>query len=65
MADNDKITIKRQGDSIVLSFAGKDMIISESEALLIRDNPSLVYDIIVAHNRRFYFNASEDTIIPD
>ena len=60
---DDKITIKNENGSFILTFEGKSMEISKSEAAIITHDPKLVYDVIIAHNRKFYFNASEDTII--
>ena len=40
----------------------QDMIpIEEWEAKELYENPKLVYDVIVSHRRKYYFNTAEDT----
>lgn len=44
-----------------VEFAGKTIEIEEWEAKSLENNPDGIYDVIVAHTRKFNFNTAEDS----
>ena len=53
--------IFRQG-CYYIGFETDEILIEEWEALEVYEHPDRVYDLIISHRRKFYFNAAEDSV---
>lgn len=45
-----------------IGYETDQIAIEEWEAIEVYEHPELVYDVIVSHRRKYYFNTAEDTI---
>ncbi|MBO4390176.1 MAG: hypothetical protein J5825_04905 [Lachnospiraceae bacterium] len=56
----DNISLKSRNGEFFIVFNDEWILISEEEARSVMADHSLVYDIIVAHRRKFNFSTAED-----
>lgn len=52
----------RKDGTYYIDYEGRLTGIEDWEAEEVRQHPELVYDIIVSHWRKYYFNVAEDSI---
>lgn len=52
----------RQNGVYYIGFETDKIQIEEWEAIQVYEHPELVYDVIVSHRRKYYFNTAEDSI---
>lgn len=52
----------RQNGIYYIGFETDKIQIEEWEAIQVYEHPELVYDVIVSHRRKYYFNTAEDSI---
>lgn len=54
------ISLIRRKGQFYIQADGQQIAITQQEAARIIEDHSAVYDIIVAHRRKFHFNTAED-----
>jgi len=59
--DNTKAKLIRKDGIYYILYMDKKVEIEEWEAEALIKNPAGVYDVIVAHTRKFNFNTAEDS----
>lgn len=58
--ENPKL-IRRDG-VYYIGYENDLILIEEWEAIEVYEHPERVYDVIISHRRKYYFNAAEDSI---